>query len=406
MWRLAGGGQEIRPGPIFGLIVVYALFLWLFPVSIWKPGHVVWPAANVQVAEAEAWVKGSLSLPEREWDTALRDGRAYSHFPPLMTFVSCVVFLCGWEGVPFNLLAVLFVLPVPGLAYVLFLRRCPTVFGAVVMTCGFVLGTSEVLVMCRALQSGKVWQLNHAISQVGMILLLMDVYGRRRGWLGGIGLIVCVWTRYTMAAYVGPLLWSVFQGRRGRRPAQFGAALAVMLAVGVPLALNMLKFGSPLDSGYALIYEGRHEPDDEPARDAREHGVFSTAFVARNLWAMNVGPPNLVERREGTRLEPNAQCTGIWWTSPILLLLFADWRKIGADRTNRAILAAVVIGYAALMLFHTTGAAQRGYNRFSLDFLLPLLVMIAPYAFEGRRRYITTALIAWSVWYFVFWVGA
>ncbi|NOT02650.1 MAG: hypothetical protein HOP29_18750 [Phycisphaerales bacterium] len=405
--RRSRDGREIRPGPIVGLVAVYALFLWLVPVSIWKPGHVVWPAANVQVTEAEAWVKGSLSLPERGWDTALCDGRVYSHFPPLMTFVSCVVFLCGWEGVPFNLLAILFVLPVPGLAYVLFLRRCPSVFGALVMTCAFVMGTSELLVMCRALQSGKVWQLNHAVSQVGLILLLMDVYGRRRGWLGGVGLIICVWTRYTMAAYAGPLLWSVFAGEDRRRAAKIGAVSAVVLAVGVPMALNALKFGNPLDSGYALIYEGRHDdPTDQFAQDAKKYGVFSTAFLARNLWAMNVGPPNVVERREGKRLEPNTECTGIWWTTPLLLFLFIDRRRIWAERSNRAVLAAVVVVYGALMLFHTTGAEQRGYNRFSLDFLLPLLTMIAPFAFEGKRRYATTAMAASSIWYFVFWVGA
>jgi hypothetical protein len=269
------------------------------------------------------------------------------------------------------------------------------------------MGTSELLVMCRAVQSGKVWQLNHAISQVGLLLLLLDVYGRRRGWLGGVGLIVCVWTRYTMAAYAGPLLWSVFAGGDRRRAAKIGAVSAVMLAVGVPTTLNALKFGDPLDTGYALIYEGRHDdPTDVFAQDAKKYGVFSTAFVARNLWAMNVGPPDVVERREGKRLEPNTECTGIWWTSPILLYLFIDWRRIWADRSNRAWSAAVGAVYAALVMFHTTGAEQRGYNRFSLDFLLPLLVMIAPFAFEGKRRYVTAALTGWSAWYFVFWVGA
>jgi hypothetical protein len=52
------------------------------------------------------------------------------------------------------------------------------------------------------------------------------------------------------------------------------------------------------------------------------------------------------------------------------------------------------------MLYHNTGWAQKGYNRFSLDFLAPLLAMIAPSAFIGWRRVLTVALTAWSMIYF------
>ena len=53
-----------------------------------------------------------------------------------------------------------------------------------------------------------------------------------------------------------------------------------------------------------------------------------------------------------------------------------------------------------LMFWHATGAYQRGYNRYSLDYLPALLALIAPYAIVGWRRWVTLAMIAWSLIYF------
>ena len=395
---------------LIGGAVVYALFVAVLMwgrVPLFKGGdHVVWPSANVQVAEAEAWLDGSLSLPERRWDTAVRDGRVYSHFPPLMTLVSAAVMSLGPEGVPFYVLSVLFVVPIPLLAYVLFLRRCESVFAATVLACAFVLGSSALLVMCRVLQSGKVWQTNHAISQLGLLIFLIDYFGKRRVWLGGIGAVICTWSRYTMAAYLLPLWWVACarDGERvyGRRLAWAG--VMTVAALGLPMTLNTLKFASPLNSGYKLIYEGRwNDQNDRPAQDAKK-GIFSPVFVPRNLYAMNLGFPQWKPRRDGRRLEPNTEGTGIWWTTPLLLYLLVDWRRIWARREHRALLVAAGVIYVTLMFFHTTGAAQRGYNRFSLDFLLVLLVVAVPWAFAGKRRYVSTALAVWGVAYFL-WVG-
>ncbi len=404
-WQ-AGGGNQIRISPalrnqLIGAAAVYIVFLSVFPVDLFKSDHLVWPAANVQVREAEAWLNGSLSLPMRMWDTAVVDGKFYSHFPPFMTLVSAGVMALGPEGVPFNVLSCLFVLPIPGLAYLLFLQRCPTVTGAVILTCAFVLGTSELMVLCRTLQSGKVWQTNHALSQLGLLIFLIDYFGRRRMWLGGLGLAIGVWSRYTMAAYLIPFLWTGFISKeRVNRRGQVAAGLWTLVIIGFPMYLNAMKFGSPLETGYALIYEGR---DDRLAQDARS-GVFSVRFIGRNLKAMNLGFPMAKEIRGETRLVPNTDATGIWWTTPLLLYLFIDLKRIWSQPRNRALLLAVVLIYAALMMFHTTGAAQKGYNRFSLDFLLAMMALFAPYAMEGNRKWITPVVAMWGVCYFAWWI--
>jgi len=414
LWRDAAG--QIRLSPVFrdrliGAVTVYALcwLVWPSEIPLFKSSdRVVWPAANVQVAEAEAWLGGSLALPEdpneRQWDTAVSRGRVFSHFPPLMTLVSAAVMALGPEGVPFYVFSALFVLPIPLLAYVLFLRRCAGVYAAAVLTVAFVAGSSEFFVMCRVLQSGKVWQVNHAASQIGLLLLLIDYFGKRRIWLGGIGLIVCTWTRYTMAVYALPLFWAAWVAEQPQRRRKLVlAAASIGMAASLPMVLNTLKFGHPLDTGYKAIYVGRDDPADRFARDA-DKGVFSPGFIPRNLYAMNLGFPEWRMQRAGWKLEPNTEATGIWWTTPLLLFLFVDYRKIWRQPDHRVLLAAVAVIYAALMMFHTTGAAQRGYNRFSLDFVLVILAVAAPAAFAGKRRYVSTLLAAWGVAWCL-WVG-
>ena len=99
-------------------------------------------------------------------------------------------------------------------------------------------------------------------------------------------------------------------------------------------------------------------------------------------------------------LRPNFDGTGIWWTTPLLLWLLVELRRILADPAARGLLVAAVLIYAALLFFHATGADQRGYNRFSLDYLPALFAVIVPTCFRGRRRWLSLAMILWSVVYF------
>ena len=99
-------------------------------------------------------------------------------------------------------------------------------------------------------------------------------------------------------------------------------------------------------------------------------------------------------------VRPNDMGTGIWWTTPVLLWLFVDLRRILRDPRSAALLFGAMAVAVGLLFFHGTGFRQRGFNRFSLDYLPVLLTVIAPLCIEGRRRWITLGMVAWSVAYF------
>jgi len=402
--------------PVFDwLALAVVVIIFLAPLSVivspiaahreasrWRSGFQFSGKDNVQIMEAASWLKGRMDLPVREWDTALSNGKVYSHFPPLFTCIS-VVLLLLFGGVPHWFVLLFIVLPVPILAYVLFRRVTSSPLWGALLAIGFVCGTSAWSVMDRTLSGGSPYFVNHTLALIGLLVFLIEFQGRRRTWVAGMGLLMASLARPLTMAFIIPLIWLTWKSKpsAGRRRQWVSLVLVCLAMVAVPLTLNTLKYGHPLKTGYMLIYEGR---DDHFAWDAHEHGLFSTAFLSRNLYYHNIGLPkrhviSMAGQRE-VHYRPNMMCTGVWWTTPLLLWLFVDLVGILRQPSARILLLASVCVYVPLMLFHACGNVQRGYNRFSLDYLPVILVLIAPRCFLGWRRWVSVAMIFWSVAYF------
>ena len=404
----AGADRPIRPTCVsrrevflFGLLVLF-VFLILNQARLWNSQRTITILENVQVAEAQAWWAGRLDLPERKWDTALKDGRVYSYFPPMFTLLSAAIVGFSPEGVP-HFVLVLLVMLVPLLGYVLFYRVTGSALWGMVLTVGYLAGTSAWPVLYRTLVSAPPYLVNHTLASIGLLIILIDYFGVRRVWLAGIGLFIAVTSRQLTAMFAIPILYMAWTSgpvtQRRQRVAMavcFGAAILCF-----SLGLNALKFGHPLVTGYQLNHEGR---DDIFAREARAHGILSPHWVPRNLYYANVGLPKVhrvqIAGKAETYLRPNKMGTGIWWTTPLLLWFLIDFRRIMQRRDAVPILLGVLAVFGLLMFWHATGANQRGFNRYSLDYLPALLVLIAPQAIVGWRRWVTLAMIAWSLVYF------
>ncbi len=389
---------------VVGLFLIYVVSLAALSsdAHIWQPGRLLSPDKNANVAEGlRLYATGDVTLSDRLWDTAVIDGRVVNIFPPLVTMVAYVAAWAGFEGLPFTWIALLFVVPLPGVVYALFAVLTRRVTSACLLTFAFVLGTSEFMILQRSLQGGGVYQLNHAVSQLGLAIFLTDYFSRRRWWLGGIGFAIMTASRLTMGVYALPYLWALF--RRSDRRANRWCCLAMVVGtVAVLGAFNRARTGSVWDAGYRQIYADRVAASDRLARDGGE-ALFALRHVPRNLYWMNVGPPDFQTKSGRTRWVLPTESVGIWWTSPILLLLFPEVRRIVRDRNRATMLIAAGVVFSVLMCYHTTGWAQRGYNRFSLDFLLVLLALIAPCLELRAARTFAVACALWSIVYFV-WI--
>lgn len=384
-----------------GAGVTLVVSLPLLGGSLWRPGVLFMPGDNVQIAEADAWLEGRLALPERQWDTALFQGRAYSHFPPMFTVAVSVV-LPIFGGVPHWLLVLILIVPVPLLAFALFFRQSESPWWGTVLAIGLVGGTSLLPVLDKAMRGAAPYYVNHALATIGLLIVLNEYFGRRRMFVACAGLIVAALSRQLTLFYCIPLL---AMARMSPKPQRNKIVLLSTVAMVIVIygSLNYMKFGNPLESGYRLIYAGR-SADDPLVRAVETHGLFSSHYVPQNLYYANVGFPQWQRVSVGGEfqyyLRPNHLGTGIWWTTPLLVMLFVDFKRIGRDPLRWPWLVSVGLVLAVLMCFHNTGFDQRGFNRFSLDYVPVLVALVVPGLCRGRRRWVALGMIAWSMIYF------
>lgn len=391
-----------------------------------------WRAAvefNPALLEGYSWWFGRFSLPHSLWDTAYvaRTGRVYNVFPPLQSIIGYVATALSDPQSTANRFPelqivplVLFGLPLPLVGYAVFRRRVGSDAWAAVLTLGW-LGGTAVLPCIEEARNNGVHHINHLLSQVGLLLLageLLREPERRRWWVALLGLLIAAWSRQLTIVYGIALLaaaWTpgatesstpvVKRSGRGRRLAMIGAGVVLILAV--PMGLNRAKFGSPLESGYELIYAGR---DTNLARRVREHGLFSTAFAGRNAYYMNAALPwGRAEAGEGIGWRPSPDGASIWLTTPILVLIVLGASYWWREGPGRMLMLCTVPIIVALLLYHNTGYRQYGYYRFALDFVPVWFVVGGRWLTQGRRRWATVACVAWSVGYFAMvsrWSGA
>jgi hypothetical protein len=150
----------------------------------------------------------------------------------------------------------------------------------------------------------------------------------------------------------------------------YGRTLGGVIAGGLPLTVvyvgyNLLRWGTPLDDGYARLAQG-----DVFFRQ----GLFSPLYLLRQLQAIFLETPEFVP---GTPffLRPRFIGMSLFLTTPAFLWVFLGLREV---RRNVVVAATAAAALLALLpdLFHgTVGFQQFGY-RFSID-AQPFLVALA-----------------------------
>lgn len=366
---------------------------------------------NASMTEAMAWLDGRLDLPHEGRDTRIdrmhdtawdaKTGRVYNVVPPLMTLVCFVAMAIesAWLGQASGVLgpfvfATIVVGPLLLVGYWAFRTQVRDPRWAAFLTLAWLVGTAVYPMMARS-QGGNVGYVNHLLSQVGILLIAADVMGRRRIWPAAIGLILAVWSRQMTLFYTAPMLWIAWTGPRRRHDLTI-ATTAVVLAIGGLMLLNQLKFGSPFESGYRLIYAGRNDPLALRARQ----GLFALQWIPDNLRYMVWRLPRVALSHQGLALSGHAEGNSLVFSTPLVLLVFATAPTWWHDRRRRAMMLATAPVILGILMYHAPGFHSNGCYRFGLDYLPVWLMVAAPALVFDRWRGWTMACAAWSVVYF------
>ena len=365
---------------------------------------------NPQFQEAWAWWHGRLDLRYLLWDTAhLPDqGTVYNVYPPLQSIIAFLLEApyAGQDAMPEFRLApfLLFALPLPVLGYRVFFRRTRSPAWAAALTLGWIGGTALMPCIDLARQD-DFHHVNHLLSQVGLLLLVDEVLGRRRMGIMLSALLVAAWSRQLTGLFGIAVAYAAVRppseatlrnaSTLRRRTLAFAAGLSIIISI--PMTLNWMKFGDPFDSGYEHIYYGR---ETQAAENVRTHGIFSPRFVPKNAFYMNIASP-IARDGDGRFIwKPSPDGASLWLSTPLAFLAWIGIRSWWRNHAARALMLCSIPIVCGHLLYHNTGFVQHGYYRFALDYLPVWLVVATPWLTTGWRRWATLACIGWSLSYF------
>jgi hypothetical protein len=248
--------------------------------------------------------------------------------------------------------------------------------------CAFLLAGTDLL-WCAML--GDVWFIAHVSAVCFTLLALVELAGKRRGWLVAIFAACAFESRFSMivALPVYAFLLAT-ESPRAVQVRRLGSFCAVLVPVGILWVLyNEARWGTLSDIGYSAWYhlDQVGMPTGSP---------FRFEYLPNQLWSFFAQLPTLLPSFPWLR--PEFSGVALTWTSPALLLAFFARSPV---RWVLALWAAAILVAIPNFLYYVNGFAQFGM-RHALDYE-PFLVTLMMLAVRERVPTWGKALVAYSV---------
>lgn len=375
---------EARSGPgrwsflaAAGLALVAALLAG-FTLRAW--GEV--GGTNSYALLADAFLHGRFDSPTCfDIDCARYAGKIYVIFPPAPALVAMpLVAIFGPNATGFLVLSGFML---AGVAWIWFEIAARLGLGRearIWTTLAFVFGTPAFYV---GLRGDNVWFFAQSFGLLVTSLAVLAAMDRRL-WLAGAMIGLAFLTRQ-MTLFLAPFLFALSRPKEARLISFDRATIVDALRLGLPLAAalavylayNYARFGSPLETGYAYIAA---YPDGEERSfitwRIEDLGLFSKEYLLSNVLYLFVqgfhaefGGRYMTEL---VRMDPMG--TSLLAASPFLL--FAFYARPDAKLLTG--LLAIVAAAGITLFYHSNGFIQHNVQRYVLDWLPALYVLLLP----------------------------
>jgi hypothetical protein len=262
--------------------------------------------------------------------------------------------------------------------------------------CAFLLAGTDLL-WCAML--GDVWFTAHVSAVCFTLLALVELAGKRRGWLVAIFAACAFESRFSMIVAVPVYAFLLAtESPRDVQVRRLGSFCAMLVPVGILWVLyNEARWGTLSDIGYSAWYhlDQVGMPTGSP---------FRLAYLPNQLWSFFAQLPTLLPSFPWLR--PEYSGVALTWTSPALLLAFC---ARSPARWVLTLWVAAILVAIPNFLYYVNGFAQFGM-RHALDFE-PFLVALMMLAVRERVPAWGKALIVysivvgvWGCWYWLHFV--
>ncbi|MFD1702422.1 hypothetical protein ACFSCV_05320 [Methylopila henanensis] len=336
---------------------------------------------------ADAWLHG------RFWSTACFDSdcavfmeKIYVIFPPVPAFFALpVVALFGPNASGFLIISGA-LLAVTGWTWWTIAARLGADREARLWTTlAFVFGTPAIYV---ALRGDAVWFFAQAVALPLVSLALLAALDRRL-WLAGL-LIGLAFLSRQMALFVAPFVFALSRPKDEPLIAFDRETIADALKIGAPILAaiaayclyNWLRFGAPMETGYKYIAAYPAENDRnfitwriiDIGLFAKDYFVFNVAHMFLQGFHIEFGGKYMTEI-----VRMDQMGTSILAASPFVL--YAFYARPDAKLLVGLVVAAVIGGIT--LFYHSNGFSQHNVQRYALDWLPVIYLLLIAGAFTG-----------------------
>jgi len=368
---------------IIGLLTLAALaFVGVLGLAILREA----PGTNSYALMADGWLHGRLDVAGKCFDSdcATFNGLNYVIFPPVPGVIALP--FVALFGVDFHHFLPLTILAFALTGYLWFRIAVAQTAGSrdiTTLIVMLILFASPLFFV--TLRSDHVWFYAQSWGFLFSTAALYFAIIRKNALLTGLFIGLAFLSRQMTILYV-PFLyvmlldegtpWLRIDGKAILRVAKLMAF--PIIAVAIYFAYNDMRFGSPLETGYAYIFPfaGEHRSTAGfIALRVHDIGLFSRAYLLFNFIYMFIAGPHVefanTYLTQMTGFDANG--ASIFLVTPALLFAFlARW-----DRAFWFGLATCAVILGLTLLYHSNGYSQYSAQRYALDWLPVLMIFVA-----------------------------
>ncbi len=373
----------------FALIIATALLL----TSIFK--HLIHnnSQGNLYSVQSEAFINKRLDISKQYYDSAEYQGHYYVPFPPFPSVLLLpFVYLFGKDHT--NVVIISTLLTICNLCILLsiFKKLDLNRNNSIWLIMAFLMGTAYWIALKL---SGGVWYFSHIVSVTALLLAINEALGKGRGILVGVYLGMAVLSRQ-LTIYALPFLFMILWQNHSdlKRSVKISKLACFVAAVfffeGVYCLMNWMRFQDPFDTGYSyIILKGFLKERVD------KYGLFNIVYVPFNFIYLFLQGFH-IEFKGLYYLTPHCLDpfgTSLIFASPFIFI--AGWAK-----WDNKILFAAWFAIALMILhslfYYSNGFYQINSQRFSLDYL-PILIVLVALGSKRVDERIWKSLIVYSI---------
>ncbi|HNT49854.1 MAG TPA: hypothetical protein PKK67_04660 [Cyclobacteriaceae bacterium] len=343
---------------------------------------------NLAVFQAEAFLKGNLHIEAYFWDTAHYKNNYYVTYPPFPALLVTPLVAIGGSAI--NSWLVSFVVSCLSMfvLYRILHQYMGNSKGKVWVFLAFFFGSPYWYVL---ITSTYIYSFAHVICTALVLLLLLELSGKQRlGWIAFYWSMAFM-TRQMTIFYGIIIIYFILSSNPPhayRKLALIGLIFA--LVTSSYLLLNYIRFDNPLETGYSYLdYAGTIKARVE------SHGLFSYKYFFFNFYHMLVKGHNLIFSGPELLRVTGVDLFGTSILAASPFVLFAVKSDLPQKMKIYFWITFVLI-LTGLLFYHNNGWMQVNGQRFALDFL-PILIVLIATAYKNIPHWLLRITVLYAI---------